>query len=145
MKRYAPRKRSLLDVKSGEICQRTGCRTVKKESRRTPGLKAVVKRLLPRAHLDDTDEFLFYLGLAVKQRKQRAEVLANQLRLVLGCSVQRAERNLADTLSEAADKGPRSARCAAILRSSATAATRTRSLSCMSERNSTMKGARMSS
>lgn len=129
------------DTSSGQssIVERTGSR-----GRRTAGLEAVVKRLLPRAHLDDADELLLDLSFAVEERQQRAEVLADQLWLVLGGRVERPERNFAHTLRGARATAPWSA--GQIRRGMQEGEKQlTRSVSCMSDRNSTMNDARMSS
>lgn len=65
---------------------------------RTSSLETVIEGLLPRTHLDNSDELLLDLGLAVKQREEGAEVLSDELRLVLSGSVERSQRNLADAL-----------------------------------------------
>lgn len=61
-------------------------------------VKSIVDLVLERTHLDHADEALVDLGLTVELGKERSEVIANEVRLVVRRRVERREGETANSL-----------------------------------------------
>lgn len=61
-------------------------------------LQPIVHLMPPRTHLDDTDQRAVHFRLSVEHRKERRQVLLEQLWLGFGCRVQGGQRQAADGL-----------------------------------------------